>query len=85
LIGKLEGLRMAGREKRLELEKRVEALEKRPVLRHCGIWQEGKAYTEHNLVTLRGSMWLCLRGTRKAVPGQSNNWQLVVKRGEVER
>ena len=83
LLATIDATRLAGRDRRLALEKRVEALEQRPVLRHLGIWQEGKAYTEHNLVTLNGSMWLCLRGTRKARPGQSKNWQLVVKRGSV--
>jgi hypothetical protein len=65
-----------------KLLKRIEQLEQRPELKHVGVWREGKAYRVNNLVTAKGGMWICRRATKTARPGQSNCWELVVKRGE---
>lgn len=65
-----------------KLLRRIEQLEQRPEVKHVGIWKEGKAYRVNNLVTDKGSMWICRRATKTARPGQTNCWELVVKRGE---
>ena len=62
-----------------ELAKRVHELEKRPQLRHVGIWTEGKTYSTQNVVTHQGGLWLAKRKTKQRPPHDS--WQLVVKSG----
>lgn len=66
-----------------KLLRRIEELEKRPEVKHVGTWKEGKAYRVNSLVTDKGSLWICRRATKTARPGQTNSWELVVKRGEV--
>ena len=60
------------------LEKRLIALEKRPELKHCGVWHE-KNYKAGSLVTHSGGLWLANKGTKQR-PGQSG-WTLIVKSG----
>ena len=70
----------AAKSVRNPLLKRIEELEARPVVKHCGIWAEGKQYRPANLVTHNGGLWLAQKATKQR-PGQSNAWQLVVKSG----
>lgn len=67
--------------KRRALEQRVAALEAKPTtgVRYAGIWTENSAYTEGDLVTDRGSLWLA-RGATERRPG-GPPWQLIVKSG----
>ncbi len=51
-----------------------------PAMIYRGTHSVGMEYAEGDGVTHRGSMWQCLRAT-KAVPGESEDWQLAVKRG----
>lgn len=49
--------------------------------KHVGTWSSGKRYKHGNFVTDKGSMWHALADTDER-PGESNAWQLVVKRGQ---
>ena len=68
-------------EKVVPLEKRLDALEKRPELKHCGVWRE-KTYKAGSLVTHSGGLWIANKGTKQR-PGQSG-WTLIVKSGNAE-
>jgi hypothetical protein len=62
------------------LNDRIEALEQRPVLKYCGVYDEAKPYTPGNMVTHSGSIWHC----KSACQGQKppgHCWQLAVKHG----
>lgn len=45
-----------------------------------GVYDPAKTYTRGNLATWGGSLWLSKSDTRTK-PGESSDWQLVVKRG----
>ena len=65
------------------LKARVEALEQTSV-KHCGIWQPGRAYEKNSVVTLKGSWWIAHEATT-ARPGDPDEaaraWVLTVKKG----
>lgn len=72
------------------LIKRLEAVERdlanaererraNPTLRYCGTWAGGE-HRPGEFVTDRGSVWHC-KAITKARPGDSDDWQLAVKRG----
>ena len=65
------------------LEKRLDALEKRPDLKYMGVWVKG-GYEPGNCVTFDGSLWICVAAT-KGKPGPSAGWRLAVKRGQDAR
>jgi hypothetical protein len=46
-----------------------------------GVWSAGENYRKGNSVTFGGGVWMC-RHTTLAKPGESDDWQLAVKRGE---
>jgi hypothetical protein len=66
------------------LRKRIETLESQPAntapaVRWMGVYQDGRTYTEGELTTRGGSLWLATRATNK-VPGTSESgWRLIVK------
>ena len=64
----------------LPIEKRLDALEKRPDLKYLGVWTKG-SYEPGNCVTFDGSLWICVAAT-KGRPGPSAYWRLCVKRGQ---
>ena len=70
-------------EKVVPLEKRLDALEKRPDLKYMGVWVKG-VYAPGNAVTHDGSLWICVAPT-KGKPGPSAGWRLAVKRGQDAR
>jgi hypothetical protein len=49
-------------------------------LNYLGVHVSGKTYDVGDLVTAGGSAWYCAR-TTKGAPGNSQDWQLMVKRG----
>lgn len=56
-----------------------------PVLRHVGTYDPARAYTEQEVVTADGSMWVARSGSIGIKPGTdagAASWQLVVKRGK---
>jgi hypothetical protein len=63
----------------MPLRDRIAELEARPALKYCGVWSEG-VYQEGHFVSHGGSLWACKRATL-GKPGQSDDWQLAVKRG----
>lgn len=64
------------------LASRVRTLERRPEMKHVGIWRKGLRYEERNYVSHAGSLWMCCAPTSSATPGKSPAWRLVVKRGD---
>jgi hypothetical protein len=77
---------LVAREARIELERRVEALEMDHVrtLADCyrGVWRAAESYRRGDLVSHGGSTWLALRDT-EAQPGDGagTGWRLIVKKG----
>jgi len=80
LLEKNSGIPAAGVKDSQELEARVAKLESRPLIQYRGIWESGVEYQRGNLVTHNGSMFFCWHDTR-AKPGESEDFQLCVKRG----
>lgn len=68
------------------LEARIAELEKQQGeilergIRYCGVHQRAMSYRTGDVTTHKGSLWACVRAT-EAVPGESGDWQLVVKGG----
>jgi hypothetical protein len=65
-------------ERIVELERQV--AESKAAFSYRGTWNGDTQYNENDFVTQSGSMWHCRRSTRDK-PGQSDAWQLAVKRG----
>jgi hypothetical protein len=64
------------------LEGRIEELETRgsPELQWRGVWRDGMRAEKGNLITDRGSLWLCI-DTADDRPGTSDAFKLIVKSG----
>jgi hypothetical protein len=62
------------------LEARIVQLEQRPVVKYVGTHVSGMKYSEANLCTRSGSLWIATCET-SSTPGESDGWKLVVKRG----
>lgn len=45
-----------------------------------GTWKWADIHTRGTLITDKGSLWLCLKGTDTR-PGESDDWRLVSKQG----
>jgi hypothetical protein len=63
------------------LNDRLEAIEQRPVVRYCGVFDPTRQYVPGNLITSSGSVWHCdsaCTGTRPPGPP----WTLAVKHGK---
>lgn len=77
--------RVRGQEDRVrlhELERRLTELESRPEIKYCGAHVGGAQYTEGNLTTRSGALWLATRVT-SGTPGQpASGWRLIVKSRE---
>jgi hypothetical protein len=59
---------------------RIHALEQRPVVKYCGVYDEAKAYVPGNMVTYNGSVWHCASACEgQKPPGPA--WTLAVKHG----
>jgi hypothetical protein len=61
------------------LEARVAALEAKPHVKFCGIYEPGRSYTPGDACTHGGGLWIC----KAATTGQPNQdyagWTLAVK------
>jgi hypothetical protein len=65
-----------------ELETRCKSLEAKPSLRYCGVWKADVRYGEGAAVTQDGSLWIARAiAPPGEKPGDSDAWQLAVKRG----
>jgi hypothetical protein len=73
----VEGPKVAGRIQ--ELEHRIAALEAKPHVKFCGVYESGRSYTPGDACTHGGGLWIC----KAATTGQPNqdyaSWQLAVK------
>ena len=62
-----------------ELETRLAALEAKPHVKFCGVYESGRAYTPGDACTHGGGLWIC----KAATTGQPNQdyagWALAVK------
>jgi hypothetical protein len=79
------------REKRRELEARVEKLEQSPAkaagaaVRYRGIWVGTEAFDAGDLTTHKGGLWCAKTSSLCKRPGtDSEHWQLIVKSGQAE-
>jgi hypothetical protein len=63
------------------LQKRIEQLEKRAELKWAGIWSDGTRYNEGELVTDRGSLWICTSPTNDRPGDNASAFRLIVKNG----
>jgi hypothetical protein len=66
------------------LEERLATMEKKigDGLRYRGVFEADTPYAPGDFVTRSGSLWHCRSRTEPGdVPGQSDRWQLAVKRG----
>ena len=63
-----------------DLEQRLAALESKPVVKFCGVHQEGRSYRPGDACTRQGALWIC-RAATAGVPGDDHeSWTLAVKR-----
>jgi hypothetical protein len=64
--------------------KRIDTLEAQFEQRkYFGVWDQGE-FKQHNMVTHGGSLWIALCDT-VGKPGETDDWQLAVKRGRNAR
>jgi hypothetical protein len=64
------------------LEERIRAIEERPLLEDCGVWNKNSDYHPGMCVTFDGSMWVAKTWHRNGQPGKCDDWRLMVKRGK---
>src|SRR5262249_12837530 len=57
----------------------ITELGKRPVLEDAAFWQERAVYRPGQVVTYKGSAWVCREANSNARPGKSDVWRLMVK------
>jgi hypothetical protein len=68
--------------RRREIEARLDALEQRPAMKYCGVFDKSQKYFEGNFVTESGSIWHANCETTGVVPGEGSPvWTLAAKRG----
>jgi len=61
---------------------RLAALEAKPSVEYAGVYSDAKHYSEGQLCTRNGGLWLCLRSLTDCVPGSDPAfWKLIVKSG----
>jgi hypothetical protein len=63
------------------LQARVAELES-GVLKYSGVYQQSASYPRGTVVSFDGSAWHACRAVTAERPGQSDAWQLMVKRGK---
>jgi hypothetical protein len=73
----VDGPKIAGRF--AVLEQRLAALEQKPSVKFCGVWDRDRAYQSGDAVVHSGGLWVC----RAATTGPPNQdfvgWTLAVK------
>jgi hypothetical protein len=52
-----------------------------PAMIYRGIFNENAAYERGDVATWAGSSWIALKAAPQGKPGQSGDWQLIVKKG----
>ena len=71
------------REKRIDLEDRVAALEARPPVPWQGVWDAEKQFTRNSFCSDRGAMWFAMADSKGVRPGSGDGvWKLCVKAGK---
>jgi hypothetical protein len=76
----VDGPRVHGRIE--QLEARIAALEKRPAVKFCGVFEEGKTYCAGDACLHKSALWICREPT-SGKPGEDFvGWQLALKRGD---
>jgi hypothetical protein len=69
-----------------ELLDRIEALEARPMMKYCGVYEAGRTYHEGEVITDHGCAWICVTKDTTIRPAfasdaSSRCWRLMVKAG----
>lgn len=62
-------------------ERRKSKSFKLPTMIYRDVYDEAKTYERGDVVTWGGSSWVSLKETPQGKPGQSHDWQLMVKKG----
>jgi hypothetical protein len=62
-------------------ERRKEYSFKAQFMIHRGIYEERTKYESGDVITFGGSSWISLKDFPQGKPGQSHDWQLIVKKG----
>jgi hypothetical protein len=52
-----------------------------PAMIYRGLWKEDETYNAGDVVTRSGAMWHCNKDNPEGKPGDSEDWQLCVKKG----
>ena len=66
----------------IALRRRVEVLERQPVLRYLGIWDSDQQYPEGSLVNSKGSCWISTAENRGVQPDDNSSlWKIVARKG----
>jgi hypothetical protein len=63
------------------LERRVEALERKPFVKFCGVWKADRGFDPGDAVVHHGGLWICKAATSGEPSKDFDGWQLAVKRG----
>jgi hypothetical protein len=77
----MEAMGEALGERAAELDKRMDALEARPVMVFKGIWDVLTEYERGHVVTHDSALWTCLEPCKGGRPGKTPDWRLIAKSG----
>ena len=75
--------RKAHRDQIAQLDRRLTALEARPMLAVRGVWKPRASYEPGDAVSDKSALWVCTSAVTGERPGASSCWRLAVKAGEV--
>jgi hypothetical protein len=69
------------RERLLDAERRLAALEAQSLPRYEGVFESGKTYPVGSLTTKGGGLWLAVEPTARTPGSGLSGWRLIVKSG----
>lgn len=62
------------------MDKAIESLKNKGI-RYRGVFQRADQYERGDVVTYKGSAWVCVDDIGRGTPGDNTSWQLLVKSG----
>ena len=77
----METIETMMRTRQARLEERVRAIEERPLLEDCGVWNARTDYHPGNCVVHDGSSWIAKTWHSREQPGKSDSWRLMARKG----
>jgi hypothetical protein len=73
---------LASRDERIAaLETRLNAMERKPFVKFCGVWKSDRPFDPGDAVVHSGGLWICKAATTGEPSKDFVGWQLAVKRG----